>query len=56
MSPDKIKVVKEWPTPKNVKDIQSFMGFVNFNRQFIPNFSKVAIPLTELTKKETPFK
>jgi transposase InsO family protein len=55
MSPDKIKVVKEWPPPENVKDIQSFMGFVNFNRQFIPNFSKVAIPLTELTKKETPF-
>jgi hypothetical protein len=32
------------------------MGFVNFNRQFIPNFLKVAILLIELTKKETPFK
>jgi transposase InsO family protein len=55
MSPDKIQVVKDWPTPKTVKEIQSFLGFVNFNRQFIQNFSKVAIPLTELTKKDTPF-
>jgi transposase InsO family protein len=53
MSEDKIKVVREWPTPKTVKDIQSFLGFVNFNRQFIKDFSKIAIPLTELTKKGT---
>jgi transposase InsO family protein len=55
MSEDKIQVVKDWPTPRTVKEIQSFLGFVNFNRQFIQNFSKIAIPLTELTKKETPF-
>jgi transposase InsO family protein len=53
MSEDKIQVVKDWPTPKTVKEIQSFLGFVNFNRQFIQNFSKIAIPLTELTKKES---
>jgi transposase InsO family protein len=55
MSPTKIQVVKDWPTPKTVKEIQAFLGFVNFNRQFIQNFSKIAIPLTALTKKETPF-
>jgi transposase InsO family protein len=55
MSPDKIQVVKDWPTPTTVKEVQSFLGFVNFNRQFIQDFSKIAIPLTELTKKETPF-
>jgi hypothetical protein len=55
MSEDKIQVVKDWPTPRTVKDIQSFLGFVNFNRQFIQNFSKIAIPLTKLTKKENPW-
>jgi transposase InsO family protein len=55
MSPDKIQVVKDWPKPTTVKEVQSFLGFVNFNRQFIQNFSKIAIPLTELTRKETPF-
>jgi hypothetical protein len=56
MSPKKIEVVKNWPTLTSVKDIQSFLGFVNFNRQFIQNFSKIAIPLTDLTKKENAFK
>ena len=56
MSEDKIKVVKEWPELRNVKDIQSFLGFINFNRQFIEDFSKKAIPLTNLTKKESPWK
>jgi transposase InsO family protein len=56
MSPEKIRVVKDWPTPTTVKEVQAFIGFVNFNRQFIQNFSKIAIPLTELTKKENAFK
>jgi transposase InsO family protein len=56
MSPDKIQVVKDWPTPTTVKEVQAFIGFVNFNRQFIKDFSKIAIPLTELTKKENAFK
>jgi hypothetical protein len=56
ISPKKIEVVKNWPTPTSVKDIQSFLRFVNFNQQFIQNFSKIAIPLTDLTKKENAFK
>ena len=54
ISEEKIKVVKNWLTPRTVTDIQSFLGFVNFNRQFIKDFSKIAIPLTRLTKKDTP--
>jgi transposase InsO family protein len=53
ISETKIKTIKEWATPKTVKDIQSFLGFVNFNRQFIKDFSKIAIPLTKLTRKDT---
>src|SRR5207244_1716941 len=52
MDPDKVKAVADWPTPKRVKDIQSFLGFVNFYRRFIPDFAKIARPLTRLTAKD----
>ena len=48
---DKIKAIKEWPTPKNVKDIQSFLGACSYYRKFIKDFSKIAVPLTNLTRK-----
>lgn len=55
MDPVKVSAVKEWPTPQNVKDIQSFLGFANFYRRFIKRFATKANPLTRLTKKDTPF-
>ena len=51
MDPIKIKGVSEWPTPKKLKDVQAFMGFANFYRRFIKDFSKIARPLNDLTKK-----
>jgi transposase InsO family protein len=56
MSEKKIQVVKDWPTPTSVKGIQEFLGFVNFNRRFIKDYSTKALPLTRLTRKDTPFK
>ncbi len=56
MSNKKIQVVKDWPKPTTVKGIQEFLGFVNFNRRFIKDYSKKALPLTKLTRKDTPFK
>jgi hypothetical protein len=56
MSPTKIQVVKDWKTPKTVKQIQEFLGFVNFNRRFIKDYSLKALPLTKLTQKDTLFK
>jgi hypothetical protein len=55
MDPSKVFVVVDWPTPMNVKDVQSFLGFANFYRRFIKDFAKKAAPLTKLTKKDTPF-
>ncbi|KAL0937059.1 reverse transcriptase domain protein [Colletotrichum truncatum] len=55
MSPNKIKAVQEWPTPENPKDILSFLGFVNFYRKFLKDYSKTILPLTELTKKNAPW-
>jgi len=56
MDPKKIKAVKEWSTPIDVKDIQAFIGFVQYNRKFIKDFSRRSIPLTNLTRKDTPWK
>jgi hypothetical protein len=55
MDPEKIKTVKEWQEPVNVKGIQSFLGFANFYRWFIRDFSKITTPLTRLTKKQVPW-
>ena len=56
MSDDKIKIIQDWPEPKKVKDIQSFLGFANFYRRFIFNYSDIVIPLTRLTRKDIPWK
>src|SRR5258708_775727 len=51
MDPVKVQGVTDWPQPTKVKDVQSFIGFVNFYRRFIWNFSKIAHPLHALTRK-----
>ena len=50
----KVKIIQDWPEPKNVKDIQSFLGFANFYRRYIHNYSNIVVPLTCLTRKDTP--
>ncbi|KAF8759701.1 hypothetical protein RHS01_02244 [Rhizoctonia solani] len=52
----KIQAVQEWPTPTKVKEVQSFLGFANFLRRFVANFSHMARPLHNLVKKDTPWK
>lgn len=54
-NPEKIKAVTDFPTPKSPKDIKSFLGLVSYYRRFIPDFSKLAKPLTSLLKKEVAF-
>ena len=56
MDPENTKVVHDWPVPNNVKDIQSFLGFTNFYRRFIANYSEIVVPMNHLTRKDTPFK
>ena len=46
MAADKVQVIQDWPEPQKIKDIQSFLGFTNFYRHFIPHYSDIAIPLT----------
>ena len=51
----KLKGILEWPTLKTVKEVRSFLGFGNFYRQFIKNFSHLAHPLNDLLKKDKKF-
>ena len=55
MDPTKIKGVADWPQPRNVRDVRAFLGFTGFYRYFIPNYSKIARPLIDLTKRATTF-
>jgi hypothetical protein len=56
MDKRKLAAVKEWPTPTTLKEVQSFLRFANFYRRFIKNYSKIAAPLTAMTKgKSVPF-
>ncbi|QRW18708.1 Retrotransposable element Tf2 protein [Rhizoctonia solani] len=52
----KIQAVQEWPMPTKVKEVQSFLGFANFLRQFVANFSHMARPLHNLVKKDATWK
>lgn len=54
MDPKKTAVISEWPDLKSKKQVQQFLGFCNFYRRFIKDFSKIARPLTALTG-DTPF-
>lgn len=56
MDPVKIEGVSNWPEPTTVKEVQSFIGFCNFYRRFIQDFSDIARPLHDLTKKTTAWK
>ena len=56
MSNDKVKIIQDWPEPKEVKNIQSFLGFTNFYCQFIFNYLDIVIPLTHLIWKDIPWK
>ncbi len=56
VDPEKIKAVVEWPSPDSRKALQRFLGFANFYRRFICNFSQLAAPLTALTSPRTTFR
>lgn len=51
---DKIEAVRNAPIPQTKKQVRAFLGLAGFYRKFIPNFSAIAIPLSDLTKKGQP--
>ena len=55
MDPAKLTAITNWPIPRTVKQLQAFLGFCNFYRQFFKDYSHKAHPLFHLTKKDVPF-
>jgi hypothetical protein len=50
-NPKKVEAVQTWPVLKNVHDVRSFLGLVNYLRNFMEHYSEIAVPLTNLTRK-----
>eukprot|EP00873_Tetraselmis_striata_P013167 jgi/Tetstr1/433431/TSEL_022705.t1 len=55
MDPRKVEAVQQWPVPKTVKDVRSFLGLAGYYRKFIHNFAAIAAPLHDLTKNQPEF-
>ncbi|TYK21776.1 putative polyprotein, identical [Cucumis melo var. makuwa] len=55
IDPAKIEVVTSWPQVATVSEIHSFLGLAGYYRRFLEDFSRIASPLTQLTRKGTPF-
>ena len=53
--PEKVKCVEDIPPPRNVKELQSVLGILNYYRKFIENAAEIALPLNKLLRKDTKF-
>ncbi|XLS75404.1 hypothetical protein HN51_032269, partial [Arachis hypogaea] len=55
VDPTKVEAVMDWKQPTTVTEIRSFLGLAGYYRRFIKGFSQIALPMTKLTRKDTPF-
>ncbi|MCO5606112.1 hypothetical protein L7F22_060299 [Adiantum nelumboides] len=55
MDPAKLEVIKDWPNPRNLHEVRSFIGMCTYYRRFIEKFSLIADPLHDLTKKNVKY-
>ena len=55
VDPAKIEAVRDWPAPKNMTEVRSFLGLAGYYRRFVKDFSKIARPMTNLMKKDKKF-
>ena len=55
VDPEKVKAIIEWPAPKNVHEVRSFMGLASYYRKFVENFASITRPITQLVCKDKKF-
>ena len=55
VNPEKVEAVMNWEKPKSVFEICSFLGLAGYYRRFIEDFSRLAAPMTKLTRKKVKF-
>lgn len=55
VDPEKLKAVKEWPVPSSVSELRKFLGFANYFRRFIKEYSDISRPLEEMTGRYSTF-
>jgi hypothetical protein len=53
--PEKVAVVNDWPQPRNVHELRSFLGLTNYFRKYMQRYAKIAAPLHHLTKTDVPY-
>lgn len=56
ITPENIETMKNWPEPKNVKELESFLGFMNYHRDHVRNFAEYVEPLHKLVSKKSEYK
>ena len=52
MQKEKVEEVLNWPVPRNIKEVQKFLGLANYYRRFIKDFARIVVPLHVLVRKE----
>ena len=55
VDPAKVEAVLKWPQPKNMTEIKSFLGLAGYYRRFVKGFTKIANPITTLTRREKKY-
>ena len=53
--PDKTTSIENFPVPKTLRDIRAYLGLTSYYRRFVKNYSKIAFPINQLLKKDSPF-
>ena len=52
MDPKKVDVIVKWPPPKNLEELQIFLGMAGFYHKFIRDYAKIAVPMTDQLKAQ----